>query len=179
MDTTILNTVGPKQEPVGNTGAIRFSMRNVPQLSQGTTFDAVATAENLWLSLKVYASGGENSFHHHTVEDHAFVVLQGKATFYFNDGSEFVADQYEGVMLPKGTFYRFQADEAQNLVMLRIGAAQRKTTGIEKLQKHGSPVELLGTTFDDDGTVKVSRHGISKKPNEPAKKIPGKFFPKD
>ena len=62
---------------------------------------------------------------------------------------------------------------------LRIGAAQRKTTGIEKLQKHGSPVELLGTTFDDDGTVKVSRHGKSKKPNEPAKKIPGKFFPKD
>jgi mannose-6-phosphate isomerase-like protein (cupin superfamily) len=177
MDTTLPN-VGPKTETIGDTGAKKFSMRKLPQLSQGTTFDPLATAENLWLSVKCYASGGENSFHHHTQEDHAFVVLQGMATFYFRDGSEVIAKQYEGIMLPKGAWYRFQADEAENLVMLRIGAAQRKTTGIDKLQKHGTPVELLGTTFDEDDTPKVSRAGTKKTPNPPAITIPGKFFPK-
>ena len=67
--------------------AVLFSMRNLPLLEQGTTYDPLATAENLWMSIKVYASGGENALHAHGGEDHAFIVLQGKATFTFGDGS--------------------------------------------------------------------------------------------
>ena len=152
-------------------------MRGLPILSQGASFDAVATAENLWLSVKVYSSGGENSLHTHPIEDHAFVVLQGKATFYFGDGSTCEAVAFEGVMLPKGSFYRFQASEEENLVMLRIGGAQRKTQGIEQLQKHGTPMELKGTAVDEDGSQKVSRAGVKKTPNPPVVRVPGKFFP--
>ncbi len=179
MDTTLLSNIGPKSDPIGETGAKKFSMRGLPMLSQGTSFDALATAENLWLSVKAYASGGENSLHAHTREDHAFVVLQGKATFHFADGSHCEAQPFEGVMLPKNTLYRFQADEKENLVLLRIGAAQRQTAGIDQLQKHGSPMELKGTTLDDDGTPKVSRAGRAKTPNPPAIVIPGKFFPRE
>ena len=64
-----------------------FSLRNTPQLEQGTIYDPLATAENLWVNLKVYASGGENALHSHAGEDHAFIILQGKATFTFVDGS--------------------------------------------------------------------------------------------
>ncbi len=31
--------------------AVVFSMRNLPLLEQGTTYDPLATAENLWLSM--------------------------------------------------------------------------------------------------------------------------------
>ena len=98
-----------------------FSMRNLPLLEQGTTYDPLATAENLWLSMKVYASGGENALHSHGGEDHAFIIMQGKATFTFGDGRTQVVGVHEGVMIPKDVEYKFTADEAENLVMMRVG----------------------------------------------------------
>jgi mannose-6-phosphate isomerase-like protein (cupin superfamily) len=177
MEADLLQQIGPTKEALGKSGATKFSMRGLPLLSQGASFDAVATADNLWLSVKVYSSGGENALHVHTVEDHAFVVLQGHATFYFGDGTSCEAMQYEGVMLPKGVSYRFNASEEENLVLLRIGAAQRKTTGIGDLQKHGTPMELKGTVFDEDGTAKNGRGGVKKTPNPPIIRVPDKFFP--
>ena len=107
--------------------AVLFSLRNVPLLEQGTTYDPLATAENLWMNIKVYASGGENALHSHGAEDHAFIVLQGKATFAFGDGRTSVVGEYEGVMIPKNVQYKFEADESENLVLLRVGAGERKT----------------------------------------------------
>ena len=145
MNVSVSIDTVPKREAIGRSGASKFSMRGLPLLSEGASFDALATAENLWLSVKVYSSGGENALHVHTVEDHAFVALQGRGTFHFGDGSTTEVLQYEGVMIPKGVSYRFQADEKENLVLLRIGAAQRKTEGIAELQRHGTPMELKGT----------------------------------
>lgn len=167
----------PKDGPVMATGAVKFSMRGLPLLSEGATFDPVATADNLWLSVKVYSSGGENAFHAHHVEDHAFVVLQGKATFYFPDGDSCEALPFEGVMLPKSTMYRFEASEEENLVMLRIGAAQRTDLENKVLREHGSPLELGGLTFDLDGSRKDSTNAKTGTPSRPVVKIPGKYFP--
>ena len=69
MEAELLERIGPTREAVGTSGATMFSMRQMPILSQGASFDAVATAENLWLSIKVYSSGGENALHIHTRED--------------------------------------------------------------------------------------------------------------
>jgi hypothetical protein len=175
--------VGPTHAPIGDTGASVFSMRGAPLLSEGASFDGLAAAENLWLALKVYSSGGENAFHQHTQEDHAFVVMQGKGRFYFTKGegepvsSQEIA-QYEGVMIPKGIAYRFEADPAQNLVLLRIGAAQRKTQGVGDLgPSHGAPAELKGTTFDLDGSAKDGRNPKTGTPAKPIVSIPGRFFP--
>ena len=85
---------------------VLFSLRNTPLLEQGTTYDPLATAENLWVNLKVYASGGENALHSHGGEDHAFIILQGKATFTFGDGRTQVVGKYDGVMLPKNASMR-------------------------------------------------------------------------
>jgi mannose-6-phosphate isomerase-like protein (cupin superfamily) len=161
------------------TGAQKFSMRGAPLLSSGASYDALSSTDNLWLSLKVYSSGGENALHYHSQEDHAFVVLQGRATFHLGDGSTIEALPYEGVMLPKNTVYKFEAGEEENLVLLRIGGGQRKDLSNRKLQRHGAPAELAGTTFDADHSIKVGSDPKTGTPSEPIVPIPGKFFPKD
>src|SRR5258707_13424094 len=135
--------------------AVLFSMRNLPLLQQGTTYDPLATAENLWVNVKVYASGGENALHSHGGEDHAFIVLQGKATFTFGDGRTSVVGQYEGVMIPKNGLYKFVADEAENLVMLRVGGGVRTATGLNELTPFGTPKDVVQKTSFADGEVKV------------------------
>ena len=177
MNINVKASDAPKNENIGETGATKFSMRGLPLLSEGASFDALATAENLWLSVKVYSSGGENALHIHPLEDHAFVVLQGRGTFHFGDGSTKEVVQYEGVMLPKGVAYRFEADERENLVLLRIGAAQRKTTGIAELQRHGTPIEFKDTAIDADGSRKDPKAEKTGTPSRPIVQIPGRFFP--
>lgn len=103
---------------------LKFSMRNLPLLDGGATMELLGLAPGLWAHSKVYSAGGENALHCHDIEDHLFFVLQGKGIFHFADGSATTAGQYEGVMVPRGTLYRFHADESLgNLVMLRVGAA--------------------------------------------------------
>src|SRR6266568_3252506 len=53
-----------------------FKMR-AQLLDQGRTNTALARTDNMWATLKVYASGGENGLHTHPHEDHTFIVLQG------------------------------------------------------------------------------------------------------
>lgn len=95
-----------------------------PYLLQGITSDERARSELLTVLVKVYASGGENRMHAHVHEDHSFIVLEGEATFHFDDDDHIrVVKPYEGVMLPRGTYYRFESTGQGNLVMLRVGAA--------------------------------------------------------
>jgi quercetin dioxygenase-like cupin family protein len=155
---------------------VLFSLRNTPLLKQGTTYDPLATAENLWVNLKVYASGGENALHSHGGEDHAFIILQGKATFTFGDGRTQTVGKYEGVMLPKNAKYKFEADEAENLVMLRVGGGVRTETGLGDLTSFGTPKDVVSKTSFADGQVKV---GNDPKNGESSKKrvyADGKFF---
>lgn len=95
-----------------------------PYLQQGITSDERAKSELLSVLIKVYADGGENRMHAHTHEDHSFIVLEGEATFHLDtEDNVRVVKPYEGVLLPKGTYYRFQSSGTGNLVMLRVGAA--------------------------------------------------------
>jgi mannose-6-phosphate isomerase-like protein (cupin superfamily) len=159
--------------------AVVFSMRNQPLLEQGTTYDSLATAENLWASIKVYASGGENALHSHAGEDHLFIVLQGKATFTFkNDRTALVGPQ-QGVMIPKDVQYRFEADEAENLVMLRVGGGVRAVKGLAELTPFGTPKDVAKQTSFADGSEKVGnevKNGESAKRRVYAK---GKYFAPD
>ncbi len=81
--------------------------------------------------MKVYFEGGENATHTHLAEDHLFFVLSGQATFHLGrDGEEVkVANRYEGVLLPRGAYYRFQSSGEENLVMLRVGATSGDDRG--------------------------------------------------
>ena len=159
--------------------AVVFSMRNLPLLEQGTSYDPLATAENLWAAVKVYASGGENTLHAHDGEDHLFVVLQGKATFTFGNGSTRVVRTHEGVMLPRGVHYKFEADAAENLVLLRVGGGERRVKGLANLTPFGTPRDVVQQTKFSDGSVKV---GSDPRNGETSKKrvhADGRFFSPD
>ena len=115
-----------------------FSLKT-PLLSSGRSDLTVARTDQLTVRLKVYAEGGENGLHTHTDEDHAFVILEGQATFYDRDDNPTVVNKHQGIMLPRGAFYRFQSTGDANLVLLRAGAG-RKPEGGYRIGTKGVPL---------------------------------------
>lgn len=93
-----------------------------PFLDAGAQDTPIFQSDLMWLHLKVYAEGGENDLHCHPKEEHAFIVLEGQATFQNRNDDELVVGRYQGVRLRKGVLYRFHNSGTGNLVMLRIGA---------------------------------------------------------
>ena len=138
----------------------QFFNLDSPLLAQGRFDNKVARTDLLTLIVKVYASGGENALHMHPYEDHSFTVLQGEATFHIGaEDNVRVLTKYEGVMLPRGVTCWFLSNAAENLVMLRVGAAEKWPED--------------GRTFPD-GTPFA---GNSKENNRVEMiEIPGKFF---
>jgi uncharacterized cupin superfamily protein len=127
-------------------------------------------------AIKVYASGGENALHSHGGEDHIFIVLQGKAIFTFGDGRVSIVQKFDGVMLPKNVQYKFEADEAENLVLLRVGGGERQVKGLDDLTPFGTPKDVVRQTSFADGSTKI---GNDKKNGESSKRrvyAQGKFF---
>lgn len=105
-----------------------FSLK-IERLSAGKAEALLAQADELEMRIKVYAEGGENTLHAHPDHDHAFVVLDGEATFYDGDGNEIVLGKYRGIMLPRGTHYRFSNSGEGNLVLLRAGGGFKPAEG--------------------------------------------------
>lgn len=166
-------TVDAASQP---TAGVKYSMRNEPLLTQGATTRPLAHADNLWLGVKVYCGGGENALHAHRIEDHAFTVLQGCATFYFGDGSSCTVKAFEGVMIPKGVMYRFEAGTEENLVLLRAGAAQLPETLSGELVM-GAPKEIKGgNRRGPDGEELDGTSLKNGTPALPVVKAPGQFF---
>jgi len=109
-------------------------------LEQGRTNTLLARTDNMWATLKVYASGGENGLHAHPHEDHTFVVLQGKARYYDADGGYTDVGKHEGIMLPAGAYYWFEAISEEPLVLLRIGCRAGGQDPRARLNVRGEPM---------------------------------------
>ncbi len=73
------------------------------------------------LRLRRRERGGENGLHTHPNEDHTFIVLQGSARYYDADGGHTDVGKHEGIMLPAGAYYWFEATSKEPLVLVRIG----------------------------------------------------------
>ena len=130
--------------------SVKFSLRNLPLLESGATMASLGSAPALWAHSKVYSTGGENALHSHDIEDHCFLILQGEATFNFGDGSSIVALQFEGVLLPRGTQYRFSANPVGNLIMFRVGGAN--VTNHKDIDSYALPKEAAKSRKFSDGT---------------------------
>ena len=115
-------------------------------LAQGRTDAVLAATDDLTIRLKIYASGGENELHAHPTEDHAFMILQGSARFYGPSDETIELGKYEGIMLPKGKFYKFFATSEEPLVMIRVGnpshAKMKKMGDIGRINIKGE--EMVG-----------------------------------
>ena len=101
--------------------AYTFSLKT-PYMKQGRVTQLVAETANMWIHTKINAEGGENEIHSHLDEDHSFIVLEGQMSVFDETGREMKVEKYQGVMIPKGAYYRYLNTGAGNLVVLRIGA---------------------------------------------------------
>jgi len=117
-----------------------FNLRT-PYLTQGRTTDMRARTDLMTVMVKVYAEGGENGMHAHTTEDHTFIVIEGQATFRVDtDDNIKVVNKWEGIMLPKGVYYRFESTGNENLVLIRAGATPLDAPRNERLGVDGKPL---------------------------------------
>lgn len=122
--------------------------------SQGRGSALVAATDRMWVNLKTYAQGGENTLHAHPNEDHVFIVLQGKAIFYGPDGESVTFSRNEGILFPRGCSYYFHADESEPLVLLRVGCvydADKKPWG--RVDSEGKP--LLAASKENNAVETV------------------------
>jgi mannose-6-phosphate isomerase-like protein (cupin superfamily) len=110
-----------KLEPTEAPKAQKFSLRT-PYMKQGRITQLVAETENLWIHTKINYEGGENEIHCHLDEDHSFIVLEGQMSVFDEKGNEQKIEKYQGIMIPKGAYYRYLNTGTENLVVLRVGA---------------------------------------------------------
>jgi mannose-6-phosphate isomerase-like protein (cupin superfamily) len=143
-----------KRMPVAKDEAQWFNMR-VPLLDQGRMDTEIARAAGMTARIKVYASGGENELHCHASQDHMFVILQGSARFTDKDGGTHDVAKHEGVMLPAGVYYWFEATSEEPLVMLRVDNAQKP--GDDRLNIDGKP--MPGNSIENKTVPVIIREG--------------------
>ncbi len=108
-------------------------------LSKGRSDYVLADTDLMSIRIKCYAQGGENALHAHPAEDHSFIVLDGAAKFYGKDGELAVLKRNQGIMLPKGTYYKFESCGETPLVLLRVGAAKERPK-VSRIKTDGKPI---------------------------------------
>lgn len=113
-----------KKETDEKPRAYTFSLKT-PYMKQGRVTQLVAETANMWIHTKINAEGGENEIHAHLDEDHSFIVLEGEMSVFDEKGNEMKLKQYQGVMIPKGAYYRYLNTGSGNLVVIRVGAAAK------------------------------------------------------
>src|SRR6266508_4631808 len=130
-----MNTTAARAQENETPKAQLFSLKT-PYMQQGRVTQLVAETPNMRIHTKINAEGGENELHTHLAEDHSFIVLEGEMTVFDEKGNEMVVKPYQGVLLPKGAYYRYLNTGDGNLVVLRIGA------GVKGQQQGGQETRL-------------------------------------
>jgi mannose-6-phosphate isomerase-like protein (cupin superfamily) len=131
-----------KLEPEIKPRAQKFSLRT-PYMKQGRITQLVAETENMWIHTKINYEGGENEIHTHLDEDHSFIVLEGQMSVFDERGNEQKIEKYQGIMIPKGAYYRYLNTGKENLVVLRVGAGIKGKAqgGVEmRVRPDGKPL---------------------------------------
>jgi len=123
-------------------------------LEKGRTHTILASApkdrtNGMNIAIKCYAEGGENAFHSHDLEDHTFIVLQGRARFFQPDSPPNELGRNEGILIPAGALYKFESCGGEPLVLLRVGNVYQPVGG--EVQPSSSQRKA------PDGTVLHSR----------------------
>ncbi len=148
LDTTIrqfLDEHGPEKPQL-------FQLKTrLPVKGRGSAL--MAATDRMWVTLKTYAEGGENTLHAHPNEDHVFIVMQGRATFYGPDDESVTFEKHEGIMLPHGCKYYFLAEPGEPLVLLRIGCVyDAAKTPWGRVGRDGKPLKAVSKENRNDDT---------------------------
>ncbi len=140
MSMASVDTANPQAKaPVANVKPTMFRLR-AQLLDQGRSNTQLAETDNMWATLKVYASGGENGLHTHPYEDHMFVVLQGSARFFGPNEETADLGKHQGIMLPAGSYYKFLSTSEEPLVLMRVGCQAGQGDPVDRLNSKGEPM---------------------------------------
>lgn len=157
-----MEAVAEKQEVRERPKAYRYSLKT-PYMRQGRVTQLVAQTDNMWIHTKINSEGGENAVHCHLDEDHSFVVLEGRMSVFDEKGDEMTLEKYQGVMIPKGAFYRYLNTGDGNLVVLRIGCGiNARPQGGEDMRIRPDGAPLLSDSAENKTLTPIE--------------MPGKFF---
>ncbi len=125
-----------------------FSLKT-PYMKQGRVTQLVAETTNLWIHTKINAEGGDNEIHKHIDEDHAFIVLEGQMSVFDELGNEMEIKQHQGVMIPKGAYYRYLNTGEGNLVVIRVGAGIKGQQGGQEMRLGANGKPLVSGTAEN------------------------------
>ena len=129
--------------------AQKFSLKT-PYMQQGRITQTVARTDNMWIACKINAEGGENEIHTHLDEDHSFIVLEGQMSVFDEKGNEQKIEKYQGIMIPKGAYYRYLNTGSENLVVLRVGAGIKgKAQGGEEMRVRPDGKPLIASSEEN------------------------------
>lgn len=86
----------------------------------------LARSDIMFAAVKVIREGGENNLHSHTALDGFWLVLKGRARFY-GEGDALLGDlgPHEGIFLPRGVMYWFEATGDELLEILQVEAIDK------------------------------------------------------
>jgi mannose-6-phosphate isomerase-like protein (cupin superfamily) len=104
-------------------------------LTGGRSHTPLAKSGGLTMGLNFYTVGRKNKLHTHPGEDHAFVVIDGQATFYDKEGQATVLSKGEGIVLPDGYYYYFESTGTVPLAILRSSAARKDRPAVASMSK--------------------------------------------
>ena len=136
-----------------------FRLRT-PLLKEGRLDTDLIKTNNVVVTMKCYAQGGENELHTHVAEDHIFIILDGQARYWGKDGEIATLGRNEGIFLPAGAFYKFESCGDTPLVLLRVGIGGDEArsarinihgqpmAGNSKENKHVDPVVIEGAFYE-------------------------------
>jgi len=127
----------------------KFSLRT-PYMKQGRITQLVAETENMWIHTKINYEGGENEIHTHLDEDHSFIVLEGQMSVFDEKGGEIKVGKHQGVMIPRGAYYRYLNTGSENLVVLRVGSGIKgKAQGGEEMRVRPDGKPLIASSEEN------------------------------
>lgn len=84
----------------------------------------LCTTDRLVGAVQMMMKGGEQALHSHAHLDGFWFVLKGRARFYSDRDTVFAeVGPHEGVLVPRGTKYWFEAIEGEPLELLQVEAS--------------------------------------------------------
>ena len=94
-----------------------------PEFKRGhpTSMVSLARTNRMWARIQVHSKGGEIGLHAHKHLDGFWMVIKGRARFY-TEGDVVIAEAgpLEGVLLPRGYWYRFEKIGDEDLEILQV-----------------------------------------------------------
>ena len=137
-----------KAEPAQQAKVFRYE---TPDFGGAQAKVWLARSDIMFAAVKAIREGGENNLHSHTALDGFWFVLKGRARFY-GEGDVLLGDlgPQEGIFLPRGTMYWFEAAGGELLEILQVEAIDKAVENRRNDHKPRTAKMLVREDFESE-----------------------------